>query len=1167
MVSFRHWLPSLAATGSNRRRKAQRKAQTGRTWIAQGVERLESRAMFACLPPSDLALAPADINENMPAGTTVGQFSTTDPDSSGPFTYSFQGGPSNLDNEHFFLTGDVIKTRASFDFESISSYQVSIKTTDADGHSFSREFTISVNDLQESPVAADDAVLTTENTPVSGNVLENDSDPEGDTLTAALGTGPTNGTVELNSDGSFVYTPNADYVGTDSFTYTADDGNGGTASATVTITIDPLNDGPTAGDDAFATDEDVPVSGNVLVNDLDADGDALTAALDQGPANGTVELNSDGSFTYSPSADFNGEDSFTYIVSDPSGETAMGTVTISIAAVNDAPVAVSDEVVTEEDMPVSGNVLANDTDVEGDSLIAALAEGPSSGTVELTSDGSFTYTPNADFNGSDSFTYTVDDGQGGTATGTVSITVNAINDAPVANNDELVTDEDVPASGNVLANDTDVDGDSLTAALQDGPANGTVEMNADGSFTYTPNADFNGSDSFTYVADDGQGGTAIGTVSITVNAVNDAPIAVNDEVTTDEDMPVSGNVLANDTDADGDSLTATLQDGPASGTVEMNADGSFTYAPSADFNGSDSFTYVVDDGQGGTAVGTVSITVNAINDAPIAVNDEVTTDEDMPVSGNVLTNDTDADGDSLTAALQDGPASGTVEMNADGSFTYTPNADFNGSDSFTYVVDDGQGGTAVGTVSITVNAINDAPIAVNDEATTDEDMPVSGNVLANDSDPDGDSLTAALQDGPASGTVEMNADGSFTYTPDADFNGSDSFTYVVDDGQGGTAVGTVSITVNPVDDGPSVVDDSFTTDEDVALVIPIADLLANDVDPDGELPTFLAAGGGINGTVKVEGENVVFTPSADFNGTASFTYAVEDGAGGFAFAKVTVSVNPIADAPVANDDSATTEEGTSLTIPASTLLANDTDADGDALSVLSVGGASGGTVALVDGDVVFTPEADFTGTGSFHYLISDGTGMHALGRVVVEVTPEVGAENTIPVALPDSLTTEEGTQVMTTAADLLANDIDADGDTLSIIGVGSAFGGTVEMVDDQITFTPDPGVVGTATFSYTISDGRGGEATGIVTIDVTQSDDDDGSIGEDPDNDGGGDDDEEECENPGPGNSQGNGNGPGNGLGHVIGNGNGHGNSNGHGHAADAQRDPLSLRLFLSRRR
>jgi VCBS repeat-containing protein len=969
MVSFRHWLPSFTTTASQRsRRKAQRKVKTGRSWIAQGVERLESRAMFACLPPTDLALAPSNIDENMAAGTTIGQFSTTDADSSGPFKYSFQGGPQNLANENFFLTGDVIKTRASFDFEGISSYQVSIKTTDSDGHSFSKVFTIGVNDVQESPVAADDAVLTAQNTPVSGNVLANDSDPEGDTLTASLASQPVNGIVELAEDGSFTYTPNADFVGDDSFTYTADDGNGGTATATVSITIGLQNEAPVATDDAFSTDEDVPLSGNVLVNDADADGDALTTMLDTAPANGVAE------------------------------------------------------------------------------------------------------------------------------------------------------------------------------------------MNADGSFTYTPNADFSGEDSFTYIVDDGQGNTATGTVAISVAAVNDAPIAGNDDFATDEDVPLSGNVLVNDTDAEGDSLVAALAEGPANGVVEMNADGSFTYTPAADFNGTDSFTYTVDDGLGGSAIGTVSITINAANDAPVANNDELVTDEDMPATGNVLTNDTDADGDSLIASLQDGPTSGTVELNADGSFTYTPNADFNGSDSFTYVADDGQGGTAVGTVSITINAINDAPVAGEDQFMTEEDTPVSGNVLLNDTDAEGDSLTVELADAPANGSVELNSDGSFTYTPSADFSGVDTFTYTLSDGNGGTALGTATIVVDSVNDDPTSGDDAFTTNEDVAAVIPIADLLANDGDIDGDLPTFVAAGGGVNGTVEVVGDTVVFTPAPDFNGTGSFEYAVQDGNGGFAFASVTVTVDPVADAPVANNDAVSTEQGVPLTVPASSLLANDTDADGDALSVVAVGGATGGTVSLVDGNVTFTPNADFTGSGTFHYVVSDGTGNHALGQVAVEVAA-VEVENTLPVAADDSLIAAQDTQSMIAAADLLANDFDADGDVLSIMGVGDATGGTVEMVDDQITFTPDAGLVGVASFTYTISDGRGGTATGTVTLDVV------GAPENPPPSTGGGDDDGE-----GDGDGEGCGNDSGGGaVGATPGNGNAGGSHHDPSQGETATRRGLSLRMLLSR--
>ena len=206
----------------------------------------------------------------------------------------------------------------------------------------------------------------------------------------------------------------------------------------------------------------------------------------------------------------------------------------------------------------------------------------------------------------------------------------------------------------MLANDTDADGDPLTATLVTGPANGTLTLNADGSFTYTPNADFNGTDSFVYTASDGTASTGDITVTITVNAVNDAPVAADDAYTVDEDatltIDAAGGLLANDTDVDGDALTAALVTGPANGTLTLNADGSFSYTPNADFNGTDTFTYSVSDGAL-TSEGTVTITVNPVNDAPVAVDDAYTVDEDatltIDAAGGVLANDTDVDGDAL----------------------------------------------------------------------------------------------------------------------------------------------------------------------------------------------------------------------------------------------------------------------------------------------------------------------------------------------------------------------------------------------------------------------------------------------------------------------------------------------------------------------------------------
>ncbi|NOG48611.1 MAG: tandem-95 repeat protein [Chloroflexi bacterium] len=259
----------------------------------------------------------------------------------------------------------------------------------------------------------------------------------------------------------------------------------------------------------------------------------------------------------------------------------------------------------------------------------------------------------------------------------------------------------------MLTNDSDVDGDTLTAVLVVGPTNGTLTLVTSGGFIYTPNAGFNGSDSFTYRASDGTLLSNIATVTITVNPVNDAPVAVNDAYTTDEDTALNiaaPGVLTNDTDVDGDAMTAVLVVGPTNGTLTLNGDGGFVYTPNANFNGTDTFTYKANDGTADSNIATVTITVNPINDAPVAVNDAYTTDEDTTLNvaaPGVLTNDTDIDGDTLTTVLVIGPTNGALTLNSDGSFIYTPNAGFNGSDSFTYRASDGTLLSNIATVTST----------------------------------------------------------------------------------------------------------------------------------------------------------------------------------------------------------------------------------------------------------------------------------------------------------------------------------------------------------------------------------------------------------------------------------------------------------------------------------
>src|SRR6266498_2508431 len=456
------------------------------------------------------------------------------------------------------------------------------------------------------PTPADDAYSVNEDdvliVPAPG-VLANDTDADGDPFTAVLATNPRHGTVTLQADGSFVYTPDSNYNGPDRFTYIADDGSNVSASATINLTVLPMNDPPVARNDSYATDEDTPLlisSPGVLANDTDIDGDLLTAALVTGPSHGSLSLNGNGSFTYTPADNYYGSDSFTYKASDGIVETAPATVSLTVRAVNDAPVAANDSYATDEDTTLTisaPGVLANDTDIEGNALTALLVTAPSHGALTLNSNGSFTYTPAANYSGPDSFTYKARDASSNSAAATVNLTVRPVNDAPVAVNDSYATDEDPAlnlAAPGVLANDTDVDGDSLIVVLVTGTGHGTVTLNSNGSFTYTPVSNYIGPDTFTYKARDASVYSTTATVNLTVRPVNHPPVASNESYATDEDTALTiaaPGVLANDTDIEGDSLTAVLVTNPGHGTVSFNANGSFTYTPASNYNGSDSFTY------------------------------------------------------------------------------------------------------------------------------------------------------------------------------------------------------------------------------------------------------------------------------------------------------------------------------------------------------------------------------------------------------------------------------------------------------------------------------------------------------------------------------------------------------------------------------------------------
>lgn len=1051
--------------------------------------------------------------------------------------------------------------------------------------------------INRAPQVTDQTLTGNEDEVIRGQVIA--SDIEGDNITYSLATPAAHGAVVLDPvTGQFTFTPAANYNGSDSFVVTVTDSHGNTSITTISLDITAVNDAPTANDINLTTDEDTPVAGQVVAQDIE--GDTLTYSISGQPANGSVTLDpATGSFVYTPNTDYNGSDSFVVTVSDGNGGVTTSIVRVGITPVNDAPVSNGQNLVTDEDTPINGQVVA--TDIDGDTLSYTLSGQPANGIVSINpATGGFVYTPNANYNGSDGFVVTISDGNGGTTTSRINIGITPVNDAPVAGNLNLTTPEDTPVTGQVSA--TDVDGDTLGYVITGLPANGSVSINpATGNFTYTPNANYHGSDSFVVTVSDGKGGTVTSVVTIGVTPVNDAPVTGNQNLTTDENVPLNGAISA--TDIDGDTLSFSLSGSPVHGTLVLNgATGTFTYTPNAGYNGSDSFVVIVSDGNGGTTTSTVNIGINAINHAPTAGDDIVTTDENTAVVVAVRANDIDPDGDSLSVSGVTQGTNGLVVIDSvTGNLIYTPNPGFVGTDHFTYTIDDNHGGTDTALVTVTVNAvvpINHVPVAYTDSITVAEGGSISSltsgalSVLANDTDADGDSLVAVLVAGPFNGSLVLYPDGTFNYTHDGSESTFDSFTYKVNDGTVDGNTVTVHITVTPVNDAPIANDDIASVNEGSSVVIAVRD---NDTDAEGSSLTVTGVTQGANGSVLIDTVtgNLVYTPNAGFSGHDSFTYTIEDSGGKTATATVTVNVTAAPN--IAPETDAVTVNGTEDSLV--TVNLSGSDADGSVVGyvikslpangVLYADAAMAIPVAvgsLVSGPVYFMPNADWNGTAGFSYAARDDQGTEdptpatvtinladvpdaaliggatsgsvkedtpaqtsvsgiltitdaddgqaaftakagspgtygsfsidadghwtyvldnsnpavqalkegetrfdsfsvtSIDGTLATVTITVKGTNDGPVAAADTATVNQDAVLTLTPAELLGNDSDDDGDTLSISSVQDAANGTVDIVGGNVVFTPTPGYHGPASFTYTISDGQ---VSATATVDVT----------------------------------------------------------------------------------
>jgi len=831
--------------------------------------------------------------------------------------------------------------------------------------------------------------------------------------------------------GEVTWTPTAAQEGVHIFEIRITDDAGNYAAQPVVLTV--LGD-PPAYPDYYEVDEDdvlAPTAAEgVLANDGDGQAGLVgTVTLVTDVSHGTLDLNADGSFTYTPDPEFSGTDMFTYVANDGNGDSNEAPVTITVVQVNDPPVAVADSYDATEDtlleVTVENGLLVNDSDIDSAAILANLVDDVDHGTLDFDNDGSFTYTPDEDYFGDDTFTYQATDGESLSDVVTVTITVAAVNDPPeVVDSEHTVAEDgelDVPANLGVLLNAVDAEGDFLTAVSASDPDHGELTLRVDGSFTYTPDDDFHGVDSFTFRASDGAEQSELGTVTINVQSQPDPPSAVDDEYGVIGGDPIVLHVLENDsTDPDEvQPITITnVTQGSEDGVITISADKTAVeYSPESAFSGTETFTYTIEDSDGLTSVATVTVTVTNwqgiisgfvycdSNDDGVRGADEV------GVGGAVITltgvDDQDNVVEESTLTASDGSysfdelAPGTYEVEERQPLALRDGQDTIGSlggtvenDHFSEIVLTGQGES----VDNNFGELGLASAYIRRDmffASTPPPQEFLREVLARAEEEAGNTeLATQIRDG--AGDVPDVIDETATAVNDAYSVGADSVL---------SKNAAEGVLANDVDANGDPVDTSEFT-----LVL-VDDTLHGDLalSPDGSFD---------------------YTPdAADFSYTDNFTYKLNDGTLDSNVATATITVNPTVvenTAPVAVGDGYSVDEDQQLLIDSTAgVLANDIDGEDDALTAAIASLPLHGDLSLgPNGSFIYIPHLNYSGADSFTYSANDGE----LDSNQTTVNILVGAVNDSPAAADDSYgTVQNGVLIRDAAAGVLDNDDDGDG--------------------------------------------------------------------------------------------------------------------------------------------
>ncbi len=1058
-----------------------------------------------------------------------------------------------------------------------------LKYTVSDGHggSSTATLTITVTGVNVPPVAKPDSATVGAYSSVWVGAANADTDINlADHLSVvSLNLTGTKGTATLNPSATngFTYVPNGafDYLSagetaTDTLQYTISDGHGGTSTATVTITVTGVNVAPVATNETATTGAYTNIAINALAGVTDVNRDDVetitalnltgtkgSATID--PATGQIDYSPNGAFDYLRAGQ-SATDTFKYTVSDGHGGSSTATVTVTITGVNEPPVANPDTATVGAYSAIWVGAANNDTEINaGDTLsVIALNLTGTKGTATLnpSAPNGFEYSPNGAFDylsagetATDTLQYTLSNGNGGTSVGTVTITVTGVNVPPVANPDFATVGAYSSVWVGAANNDTEANaGDTLSViALNLTGTKGTATLNpsATNGFEYSPNGAFDylsagetATDTLQYTVSNGNGGTSVGTVTITVTGVNEPPVATNETATTGAYTNIAINALAGVTDVNRDDVetitalnltgikgTATID--PATGQIDYSPNGAFDYL-SAGQSATDTLQYTVSDGHGGSSTATLTVTVTGVNVPPVANPDTVTVGAYSSVWVGAANNDTEANaGDTLSViALNLTGTKGTATLNpsAPNGFEYSPNGAFDylragqtATDTLQYTVSNGNGGTSVGTVTITVTGVNVPPVANPDFATVGAYSAVWVGAANNDTEANaGDTLSViALNLAGTKGTATLNpsATNGFVYSPNGAFDylsagetATDTLQYTVSNGNGGTSVGTVTITVTGVNEPPVATNETATTGAYTNIAINalagVTDVNRDDVETITALNLT-----GTKGTATIDPATgqIDYSPNGAFDylsagqsATDTLKYTVSDGHGGTSTATLTVTVTGVNVPPVAKPDSATVGAYSSVWVGAANA---DTDVNlADHLSVVSLNlSGTKGTATLnpsATNGFTYAPNGAFdylsageTATDTLQYTISDGHGGTSTATVTITVT----GVNVAPVATNETATTGAYTNI---AINALAGVTDVNRDDVETITAlnltGTKGSATIDPATGQIDYSPNgafdylrAGQSATDTFKYTVSDGHGGSSTATVTVTIT----------------------------------------------------------------------------------